>query len=285
MEKQRKKQRAIIEMLLCAALWSIGGLFIKLIPWSPFAIAGFRSLLAAAVMLCYMRTKGQKLRFTQKTVRSGFFMAATLICFVTANKLTTAANAVVLQYSSPIFIMLLSALFLKKKFGVGDIVAVIVTLAGMVLFFFGQLDAGNIWGNIIGVLSGIAMASMFVCVDDGDSEQRMSGMAIGHMMTAIIGMPFLFVVPSEISGLSLCYIIILGIVQLGVPYVLYGRASENCPPLACSLLAMIEPVLNPIWVLLVTGESPGIFSLIGGAVIIVTVTVWCIRRDKNEVKV
>ena len=281
---QRKKKTAMLQMLLCAAMWSIGGLFIKLIPWSPLAIAGVRSLIAAIVVLVYMRVNKLKLCINRRVIISAFFLAATFLTFVSATKLTTSANAVVLQYTSPIFIMIISAILFGKKFKKTDIVAVCITIVGMILFFFDQLDKGHALGNIIGFISGITFAAMFVSTDDGDSAHRMSGMFLGHAFTAVVGIPFLFSAQTEINFLSIGYILILGVVQLGIPYVLYGRASENCPPLACSLLAMIEPVLNPIWVLLATGEAPGVFALIGGIVIIATVTVWCIYRDKKENK-
>lgn len=138
------KNRAIFEMLLCAALWSIAGIFIKLIPWNSVVIAGLRSLIAGLVMFVYMRSRGIRYTADRRSLFSGVALCLTLTFFVAANKLTTAANSIVLQFTAPMFIVVFSALFLKKRFSRADVLAVGLTMVGISLFFFDQLTPGHL---------------------------------------------------------------------------------------------------------------------------------------------
>lgn len=203
--------------------------------------------------------------------------------FVIANKLTTAANAIVLQYAAPIFILLMTAFIFKQKLRKKEIAAVSITTAGIILFFFDQLSPGNILGNIFGILAGVFLALMFVMVGQGgqDDSIRMSGILFAHCMTTVIGLPFGIAGTSSFTGMEILWVVILGIFQLGIPYVLYAIASKNCPPLACSLIGMLEPLFNPVWVALFIGEMPGTFALVGGVIIIAVVTWWCISENRE----
>lgn len=124
------------------------------------------------------------------------------------------------------------------------------------------------------------MAGMYVVTGRTDEDSRMSGILIGHVLTAIIGIPMVFVFPTPVTPSAILSIAALGVIQLGIPYVLYGLAVKSCPPLACSLIGAIEPLLNPVWVLIFSGEVPGIFALIGGVIVICAVTGWCVWRDR-----
>ncbi|MCI6359036.1 MAG: DMT family transporter [Clostridiales bacterium] len=276
MTTQKQKNTAILEMLVCATLWSIAGIFIKLIPWNAFVIAGLRSLFAGLVVLVYMKIRRLRLILNRRTVVAGVCMALLFFCFVGANKLTTAANAIVLQFTAPLFIMVLSVLFLHQKFRRADVLAVVFTMAGISLFFFDQLTPGHVLGNVVAILSGLFMALMYMNLGSCPETERMSSILIGQTLTFLCGVPLLFTTHPAFSALPVLYVVILGVVQLGIPYVLCARAAEHCPPLACSLLGALEPLLNPIWVFLFDGEAPGVFALAGGAVVIVTVTLWCI---------
>ena len=276
MTTQKQKNTAILEMLVCATLWSIAGIFIKLIPWNAFVIAGVRSLFAGLVVLVYMKIRRLRLILNRRTVVAGLCMALLFFCFVGANKLTTAANAIVLQFTAPLFIMVLSVLFLHQKFRRADVLAVVFTMAGISLFFFDQLTPGHVLGNVVAILSGLFMALMYMNLGSCPETERMSSILIGQTLTFLCGVPLLFTTHPAFSALPVLYVVILGVVQLGIPYVLCARAAEHCPPLACSLLGALEPLLNPIWVFLFDGEAPGVFALAGGAVVIVTVTLWCI---------
>jgi len=279
----KKENLAMIEMLLCATLWSIAGIFMKLIPWNGFAIAGLRSLIAGLTFVVYMSARKLKYRLNRKTALAGVITGCVYICFTCANKLTTAANAIVLQFTSPIFIVVLSALIFKTKVKKADLIAVLFTLAGIALFFFDQLKPGYVFGNCVAILSGLLMAGMYMSVGNLQGEDRFSAVLNGQIFTFLVGLPFVIVTKPEFSTTALVSIIILGVLQLGIAYILYVISAEHCPPLACCLLGAIEPMLNPVWVFLFDGERPGLFALIGCVIVIVSVTVWCIfGKDKEE---
>lgn len=273
------RNRAILEMLLCAALWSIAGIFIKLIPWNSIVIAGLRSLIAGLVMFVYMRARDIGFTADRRSLAGGAALCLTLTCFVAANKLTTAANSIVLQFTAPMFIVVFSALFLKKRFSRADVLAVVLTMAGISLFFFDQLTPGHLAGNCVAIFAGMAFACYYMSLDGASESQRMSAILIAHGLTFLVGLPFTFVYPPELSAAPVACILVLGVVQLGIPYVLLGRASGACPPLACSLLGAVEPLLNPVWVFIFDGEAPGLWALIGGVVVVATITVWCVYGD------
>lgn len=276
------RNRAIFEMLLCAALWSIAGIFIKLILWNSIVIAGIRSLIAGAVMFVYMRYKRIGFTADRRSMLGGLALCCTLTCFVAANKLTTAANSIVLQFTAPMFIVVFSVLFLKKKFSRSDIFAVVLTMLGISLFFFDQLTPGHLLGNCVAIVAGMAFAGYYMSLEGASESERMSAILMAHGLTFCVSIPFIALEPPELGAAPVICIFILGVVQLGIPYVLLGRASGSCPPLACSLLGAVEPLLNPVWVFIFDGEAPGMWALIGGVVVVVTITVWCVYGDLRE---
>ena len=280
---QRKKQ-AMLLMVITAVMWSMGGIFIKLISWSPLLIAGVRSLIAGSVMAGYMRYSGIRFKWNRYSFGAGIGLSFSATLFTIANKLTTAANAIVLQYTAPIFILLLSAVVFRQKLHRREVIVVGITMIGMVLFFFDQLSPGNILGNIFGILAGIFLALMFVMVGQGgdDDSTRMSGILIAHCMTVLIGLPAGLLGTAGTTGPEILYVVILGVFQLGIPYVLYAIASRDCSPLACSLIGMLEPLLNPVWVAIFVGEVPGMFALCGAVIIIATVTWWCVQENRSN---
>lgn len=283
MEQQtdiKRKNRAMLLMVITAAMWSLGGIFIKLIFWNPFLIAGARSGISGSIMALYMAATHTRFKLNRYSLLAGIGLGCSATLFTIANKLTTAANAIVLQYTAPIFILLISAVFFREKMRKQDVLVVCITMGGMVLFFLDQLSPGNILGNVFGILAGVTLAQMFVMVGRGgdDDATRMSGILIAHLLTLLIGLPVGLPETEEVAAIEILYVIILGVFQLGIPYVLYGIASRDCPPLACSLIGMLEPLLNPVWVAIFIGEVPGPFALAGAVVIIATVTWWCIRN-------
>ena len=270
-------------MLLCAALWSIAGIFIKLIPWNAFAVAGMRSLVAGITIYISMRVMGYRYVLNRKTLIAGFFSGCTYLCFVTANKLTTSANAIVLQFTSPVFIVIYSALIFKKPVRKWDLAVVVLTLAGIALFFLDQLKPGYILGNFVAIAAGMFMAGMFVAVGELKAEERFSGILNGQILTFLVGLPFFLATKPALTSTALISILILGVFQLGISYVLYVQSTKYCPPLACNLLGALEPLLNPVWVFLFDGERPGLFALLGSVVVIVSITLWCIfGQEKTQ---
>lgn len=280
----KKENKAIIQMLTCAALWSIAGIFIKLIPWNAFAISSLRSLFAGITVLAFIKLKAYKIVLNRRTLTAGILMSFVYTAFVGANKLTTAANAIVLQFTAPLFIVIFSAIVFKQKIRRADITAVICAMVGISMFFFDKLEGGYLTGNLVAILAGALMGGMYMAIGKTDGSERYSAILIGQLCAFLIGLPFVISTKPELSALPVLYIIILGVFQLGIPYILYGMASEYCPPLACSLLGAVEPLLNPVWVLIFDGERPGFYALIGGVIVVASVTLWCAFGNKVEEK-
>lgn len=278
----KKENIGMIEMLLCAALWSIAGIFMKLIPWNGFAVAGMRSLIAGLTFAVYMVITRRRFIFTSKTILSGVLTGCVYTCFAVANKLTTAANAIVLQFTSPVFIVIFSAVIFRQRIKRNDLYVVIATLLGIALFFFDQLKPGYILGNFVAIAAGMFMAGMFMAVGNLEGDARFSAIFIGQMFTFLVGLPFIAATRPEFSMTAVLSIIILGVFQLGISYILYVHASKYCPPLACCLLGALEPLLNPVWVFLFDGERPGIFALVGAIIVVVSITVWCVFGQNSE---
>lgn len=177
--QQAAQKRAILLMIICSTLWSIAGIFIKLIPWNALVIAGWRSLISAGCVVIYMRIARLRVRLNRISFMCGVFLALTFLAFVSANKLTTAANAIVLQFTAPVFILILSALVFRQRFARADVIAVLLTMCGIALFFLGQLSSGSLLGNIVAIGAGLSMAIMYIVTGRADEESRMSGILIG----------------------------------------------------------------------------------------------------------
>ncbi len=277
-----KQQRtAMLLLFLCGVLWSLGGIFIKLVDWNPLVIAGLRSVIAGGVVAVYLLIKKMPFIISRKTMLIGLCLCGTAMSFVAANKLTTAANAIVLQFTAPIHIIILSAIFLGKRFRRADIAAVVLTMGGISLFFLDSLSTDGLVGNLLGLLAGLFVAGMYVMSGECSPDDRMSGILMGHIFTAIVGICAIPFYPPTITTTSVVVIVALGIVQLGIPYVIYGIAMKHCPPLRAFLISAAEPLLNPVWVFLFDGEAPGLFAVIGGVIVILTVTIWSILDSKT----
>ena len=277
-----KERIATLQMLLCATLWSIAGILFKLIPWNGFAVAGMRSLIAGITIYVCMRLMGLGYIFNRKTLIAGFFSGCTYLCFTVANKLTTSANAIVLQFTSPIFIIIYSAVFFGRVPRKQDVAVVLATLFGISLFFFDRLKPGYLLGNFVAIAAGMFMAGMYVAVGEIEEEERFSGILNGQALTFLAGFPVFLATKPPITPTAITALLILGVFQLGLSYVLYVKASKYCPPLACCLLGAVEPLLNPVWVFLFNGERPGVFALLGAAVVITSITVWSIWGQEKE---
>lgn len=271
-----------MQMLVCSTLWSTGGILIKMVDWNPFVLAGGRSLVAVMVLVIFIKLNKIPFIFTKKTILPGLFMSVTCVSFVAANKLTTAANAIVLQFTAPVFIMIFSVLFFKRKFLRADVMAVFFTLMGISLFFLDQLTPGRLFGNIVAIFAGMCMSWMYIFVGEANPDESINSILVAQLITITIALPFFILYPPALSVKPVASILTLGVFQVAIPYILFAKASEYCPPLACSLLGALEPLLNPVWVFIFDGERPGVFALIGGVIVVATVTLWCLKGNKTE---
>ena len=278
----KKEHVGILQMIACAVLWSIAGIFLKLLPWNALAACGLRSLIAGITIAVYMAIRHIPFALNRGTLVTGLLTGCVYICFVTANKPTTAANAIVLQFTAPVFIVLFSAVLYRTKIRKADLAVVLVVLAGIALFFFDQLGPSTALGNLIAIASGMFMAGMFMGVDRLDPQERFSAILIGQAVAFLVGLPAVIVTRPVMNPTTVSSILILGVFQLGLSYVLYVKASETCPPLACCLLSAAEPLLNPIWVMIFDGETPGVYAMVGGIIVIIAVTAWTVWDGKQK---
>ncbi len=282
MEAKKREKQGMLLILACTLLWSISGILIKSIPWNAPVIAGARSLIAGGVMALFMKVGGIRFRADKTAILSGSIMAMMFLSFTLANKLTTAANAIVIQSSAPVFVLVYNAVFGKKAIRRLDVLTVIVTVLGITLFFLDQLTPGRLLGNSVALLAGVLLAGTYIVTCGAPRQSCLSGILIAHLITAAVGLPLAFVYETPVTSGALVGIAVLGVVQLGIPYVLYGLAVQHCPPLAASLIGMMEAVFNPLWVFAFSGEAPSGVALAGGGLVLASIAVWAVLSQRAE---
>lgn len=262
-----QQHKGSLAILAAALLWSTAGLLIKYIPWHPMAIASGRGLLVALIMLVYYR-KRLTVRLNLTTWLSGLALVATQSLFVIANKLTTAANAIMLQYSAPIFIIVIGLVLYRSRPARRDVLIMFWALAGIVLFFFDDLSAGHQLGNLLALVTGLTFAAVFVFNNRPDCHVP-AALLIGQIGTFLAGLPWLLALPREqIQPMPVFALLMLGLFQHGLGYILFQFGIRLTQPLNASLLSMIEPIMNPVWVFLLLNEKPGRMALIGAVIVI-----------------
>ena len=260
-------------VLGAAILWSTGGLFIKATHLSAFELSFGRSLLAAVTIAIFTRKEG--FGINPISAVTSILYAALLILFVLATKLTTAANAIFLQYTAPVYVLILEPLFYKEKFRRRDFVTVATCIAGMSLFFIGKLRPQDVTGNLFALASGVCFALFFLLLRHSQARDvnRASSAIYGNLIAVVVCAPAFFsAMQRGISAADFGCIAYLGIVQIGFAYLLFTLAmARGVRSLDASIIGYVEPVLNPFWVFLFLGERPSGWAMVGGAIIIVSV--------------
>ena len=293
-ENQNVNFPPIAFILLAVLLWSTGGVFIKanpLVPW--FYVNAGRSLFAAIIVAVFTYRKG--LRLDWLTLLTSILYTGTLTCFVYANKNTTAANAIFLQYTAPIYILILAPFILKEKFRIADLMTVIVCLAGMSLFFLEDRNAANtlapniFLGNLAALASGVFFGLYFIFLrHPRNLENKNPALSVfyGNLIIVLLMLPLIFSnPPAQINSNDVLAILFLGVFQIGIAYVLFTKGiAAGVRSLDASIIGFVEPLLNPIWVFLILGERPSRWAIIGGAVIIVAVIVHTVLNSRRRPK-
>ena len=264
-------------VLFAVLLWSTGGLFIKLTTLDAFAVNLGRSLFAAVVVALLTYKKG--LRPDRFSLFTSFLYAGTLSCFVYATKNTTAANAIFLQYTAPIYILVLAPFILKERFDIRDLITVVFCLGGMSLFFLDTSrseTAPNILaGNVAALASGIFFGLYFIYLRHPRSLRKNPALSVfyGNAIIVLVMAPFLLSDPPEAIGANdLASIFFLGVFQIGVAYMLFTTGlARGVRSMDASIIGFIEPLFNPVWVFLFIGETPSAWAILGGVVILLTV--------------
>lgn len=285
MADEKKPFPPIAFILIAVIIWSTGGLFIKLTSLDAFAVNCGRSLLAAITVSLFTYKKG--LRLDRFTVLTSFLYAGTLTCFVYANKSTTAANAIFLQYTAPIYILVFAPLVLKEKFRLKDLFTVFFCLIGMSLFFVGQFKTEALTGNIVALLSGLFFGLYFIFLRHTRSLANKNpalSVFYGNVLIVILMIPLVAPnLPEHIGTNDVFAILFLGVFQIGIAYLLFTKGiAEGVRSLDASLIGFIEPLLNPVWVFLFFGEQPSNWALLGGAIIMATVVVHTLAQYRKK---
>jgi len=274
-------QKGLIAIVIAAILWSTGGIFIKLTTLSSMQISFFRCLFAAFVFLIVFKKALLKVNlFT--FVNAGFY-AAVLILYVIATKTTTAANAVFLQYTAPIYVLIFEPLINKTKYEKINIITIAVCFIGLTLFFTGRLSSGNFYGNIIALLSGVAFAAFLLGMRKNKKEHQFVSIFYGNILVVLISAYSIFKLDT-ISVSNFLMVSYLGIFQVGAAYIIFAYGLKRVLAVEASLISMIEPVLNPFWVLIGYGEVPSLMAVIGGVIILITVSLRAIIQQSAVMK-
>lgn len=269
--EQRERQFSVFCVFAASALFSIGGLCVKLIPWSPLAINGARNLIGAAVIAVFLLATRHRPVFNIPVLLGALSTMGVTTLYTVANKLTTAANAIVLQFTAPVFVIIFMMLFFRIRPKKLDITACVLVFAGILFFFVDGLQAGNMAGNLTAVLSGVCYAGVFM-MNSSKKADAVSSAFFGQLASAVIFTPFCFA-ETDFSPAPMTALLALGVLQVGVAYVFLARGIRHTPPVTASLIAGTEPVLNPILVAVFYGEqiTPLAFA---GAVVVVGAVVW-----------
>jgi len=284
------RTRGLLYVATAALLWSTSGLFIKVLPLGPFPIALWRSLVAALTMLTIMRLRGQAtgIKFQPIDLACAGSYAGVLISFVVATKMTTAANAIFLQFSAPIYLLVLEPWAFRRPLHRRDLWAVAACLGGMALFFGGRMERGGMPGNLLGILSGLFLATFSLLLkwkrEHEPGRNPAGAIVLGNLAVAIICLPLAL----PLTGLSLgqaSALAFLGIFQLGLAYLVFSAGMRYVSATAAMIVSMLEAVFNPIWVFLGVGERPSGPALAGAAVILGVILWYSLRSEAPEAPV
>ena len=264
----------LLFVFAAALLWSTGGLFIKWTEISGFAVNFYRSLFAGITVALLTRREGFGLNSV--TLVATFLYATLVILFVFATKQTTAANAIFLQYTAPVYVLIFEPLMYKEKFRSRDLITVLVCVGGMALFFVGQLRPQDVTGNLMALASGLFFAFYFLMLRHPRAREvnRASSVIYGNLVVFIVTAPWGIAAFSSLRPDDVFAVAYLGVVQLGISYALFTTGmARGVRSLDAGIICYIEPVLNPVWVFLFLRERPSKWALLGGAIIIVAVII------------
>ena len=279
-----RKRSSVLFVFLASVCFSTGGLFIKLIPWSALAINGARNLIGSLVIGLYLLATRRRLVFSRHVLIGALSLIGVTTLFAIANKLTTAANAIVLQFTAPVFVILLMVVLYRQRPSRADLITCFLVLLGVVLFFVDGLQAGNWLGNAAAVLSGLCYAGVFM-MNTGKDADPISSCFLGQLAAGLILTPLCFL-ETDFSPPTLAAVAALGIIQVGGAYILFSIGIQHTPPITASLITGMEPILNPLWVAAFYGERVTPLSVIGSVIVFCSImgyNLWTANRKRSTV--
>jgi len=277
-------------IMMTAVLWSTAGAIVKLLPWSAFAIGCFRGIFCMVMLMAVrgMREKkgimGCLPRFSRVNVLIALCMFGMSTFYTVAIKLTTAANAIVLQYIAPVLVLLYTIIVKKQNPGWKSIALTGVAFGGIVLSFASQLSADGILGNVLALMSGVSLAGQILASRSGESDP-LDGLIIGAGMSAVLLLPWLLAEPaSAFTPQTLALGAFLGLFQYGAANLCYAKGIPLTSGVTASLLLTLEPVLTPVWAYLTTGEAPGALAIAGLIMVVFGAVMQTLLTAKTQKK-
>lgn len=282
-DKVKKPLPAVAFVLIAVLLWSTGGLFIKLTTLDAYQVTFFRSLLAAITVLIVTRKNG--LRINAFGIFASLIYATLLFLFVWATKHTTAANAIFLQYTAPIYILILAPFVIGEKFHWRDLATIVFCIGGMSLFFVGKLEISDYQGNLAALGSGIFLGLYIMLLRHPKAAGMNSTITViyGNFLLALLTLPSGIAAIPTMNLMDVVAVGFLGIFQIGISYILFIKGvTGGTRPLDASIIGFIEPLLNPVWVFLFVGEQPSNWAVLGGAIIIATVVAHTLNQYRTK---
>lgn len=264
-----KQSKGIFCVLMAALLFSIGGLCIKLVPWSPLAINGARNLISVILIGIYLKVIHHKIVINPAVLFGAVCMTGTTTLYTIANKLTTAANTIVLQFTAPVFVIFLMWLFFKERPKRMDIAASVAVFVGIICFFIDGLSSGNMLGNVLAVLSGVSYAGVFM-MNSFEKSDSLSSIFLGQALSAVTCVWFVFG-ETDFGVTAIGGIVALGVFQLALAYIFMSKGLDEVPAVTASLTTAIEPILNPLWVALFYHEMITPLAFVGAVIVIAAV--------------
>ena len=277
------RSRAVLALLVAILFVSTNGLLIKLSSWDALALNGARSLVAAAVLWAYLRRPN--FTWSRAQVGGAIMYALMIITFVQATKWTTAANAIFLQYTAPLWVALLGIWLLGERPKRSDWITLIAVAIGLLFFFGGELTRAGYWGNILAIFSGFCAALFLIALRAQKDGSPTETVLLGNLIAAAIGLPFILFSDQPVNAREIGIILFLGVFQLGLPFILITLAIKQLSALEAILIQSLEPILVPIWVYVFIGEKPAPSALLGAVIVITAVTINAIitaRRPDQE---
>ena len=278
-----KNTKGALYMTLACICFSTAGVMFKYISWSAISSNGVRTFIAACMFLIYMKLTGKKLIVNKTVVSAAVCVMLTTVFFALSNKLTTAANAIILQFTAPVFIILYTAFIKRAKPKRAELLTCVAVFAGLILFFFDSMSTGHYLGDLFGILAGVAYAGVFILNTESDSDAP-SAIVIGYFVCALLSIPFI-AFETDFSARTLLMLVCLGVFQLGAGYKFFTLSLPLLGAIPASLMSGLEPVLNPLLTaLFYPEEKPGVFSLCGAAVVLASILAYNVAKALQESK-
>ena len=279
---ERERRIGVACVFLASVFFSIGGLCVKLIPWSALAINGARNLIGAAVIGLYLALTRRRLVFNRPVLIGALSTMGVTTLFTVSNKLTTAANAIVLQFTAPVFVILLMALIFHVKPKRADIVTCGAVFLGVCLFFVDGLRTGNLLGDAAAILSGICYAGVFM-MNTAEGADALSSCFFGQLLAGVLFTP-ICLRETDFSAQTITVALILGAVQVGLAYILLSHGIRRTPPVTASLITGLEPVMNPLWVALFYGERVTGLAVLGAVIVVGAIVLYNVYVSRTGQK-